>query len=142
MLATVARANPQYSGGLLLGRQWLNPFRVYVIPASCQVGFATGGEIFSTREAWPGLAKPDLNALMAILSGLPRPLDGVILFSGAGEDGARGMAALAPRGTRLWSQSPQSAVAPSMPNAAQQHARLSRQGSPRELAQALLEIYR
>jgi chemotaxis response regulator CheB len=141
MLKSVVRSNKDLAGSLVVGRHWLNPGHVYIVPAASQIKVTSHGEIFSTRETWAGPETPDLNQLMYTLSGMQQAPTGAIMFSGAGEDGVIGLKALAGRGTRIWVQQPDTAAAPSMPSRALDSMRVQKQGSPQELARALLELY-
>jgi chemotaxis response regulator CheB len=142
MLKTVVRSNPELVGSLIVGRHWLNPGHVYIVPAGCQIKMTSHGEIFSSRQPWVGPETPDFNQLMAMLSGLQQPLAGVIMFSGAGEDGVVGLQALAARGSRIWVQQPDTAAVPSMPLRALESAVVQKQGSPQQLAREIIELYR
>ena len=66
---------------------------------------------------------------------------GAIIFSGAGTDSCRGLAALGELGTSIWAQDPSSCEAPSMPRAVIQAGLATFIGSPEALAGELLARY-
>jgi chemotaxis response regulator CheB len=97
--------------------------------------------VFSTREPWHTPETPNLDALMLTMCGMQPSLSGAIVFSGAGSDGCRGLAALSEIGATIWAQEPSSCEAPSMPDAAIAAGLASYVASPEKLAEKLLRRY-
>lgn len=117
-LTAISTANTTLGCSLALGRHWLNPQKLLIVPASSQLQFGRHGEVFSTRRTWSTAERPGINQLMLSMTGLSPAPTGVIMFSGAGVDGSQGLTALARMGSKIWVQSPETCEAPSMPNAA------------------------
>ena len=140
-LAVIGAANPALQTTLALGRHWLNPDHLLIVPASSQLKFGRQGEVFSTREPWQTQERPSLNALMLSMTGITPALAGIIVFSGAGADGKEGLEALSQMGSRIWVQQPSTCEAPSMPNAAIATGRADLVASPAELATRLQRLY-
>lgn len=67
---------------------------------------------------------------------------GAIIFTGMGDDGVAGCRAIAGSGGQVWVQDAASCVISAMPDAVLASGVVSRQGSPEELAQALIEHVR
>jgi chemotaxis response regulator CheB len=141
LLEAIGHVNRDLPCALAVGRHWLNPGRVLIAPATCQLRFSNWGEVFSTREPWETRETPHINHVMMAMSGLQPAPGGAIIFSGTGRDGCDGMRALQAVGTRVWAQDPETAVAPSMPQSVIDAELASRTGSPQELAAAFLELY-
>ena len=141
LLKAIGHVNRDLPCSLAVGRHWLNPGRVLIAPATCQLRFTNWGEVFSTREPWETRETPHINQVMMAMSGLQPAPAGAIMFSGTGTDGCAGLRALQAVGTTVWAQDPDTAVAPSMPQSAIDAGLVSRTGSPQDLATALLELY-
>jgi chemosensory pili system protein ChpB (putative protein-glutamate methylesterase) len=138
-LTLIGAANRDVSCSLALGRHWLNPGQLLIVPASSQLRFGRQGEIYSTRDPWPTPETPSIDSLLLSLSGI-QP-SGAIMLSGAGRDGCAGMTSLAELGTRIWVQDPETCEAPSMPRAVLQSRVASVIDSPEGLAARLLTMY-
>ncbi len=138
-LALIGAANREVRCSLALGRHWLNPGQLLIVPASSQLRFGRQGEVYSTRDPWQTPETPSIDALLLSLTGL-KP-SGAIMFSGAGRDGCKGLEALAEMGTRIWVQDPETCEAPSMPRAALQARIASVVDSPEGLATRLLTMH-
>ena len=141
LLEAIGHVNRDLPCALAIGRHWLNPGQVLIVPATCQLRFSKQGEVFSTREAWESRETPHIDQVMMAMSGLQPAPRGAIIFSGTGQDGCEGLRALQAVGTKVWAQDPDTAVAPSMPQSAIDAGLVSKTGSPGELAAALLELY-
>ena len=141
MLKAVAHASGEIICDMALGRHWLNPGHLLIVPATRQLKFSSQGEVLSTRESWPSSETPNISQLILAMTGLQPSPAGAIIFSGAGVDGAEGLRALKNFGAQIWAQEPTSCAAPSMPQAAIDRGPTSRTGSPLELAAAFMELY-
>ncbi|MEE4659962.1 MAG: chemotaxis protein CheB [Halieaceae bacterium] len=140
-LAAINMANRNIQCTLALGRHWLNPGQLLIVPASSQLRFGRQGEVFSTRQAWDTPESPSINNVMLAMAGMSPTPAGVIVFSGAGEDGSTGVRALAQRGSRIWAQRPETSEAPSMPRAIINTGIASYTASPEALAVQLRSLY-
>jgi chemotaxis response regulator CheB len=141
MLTAIGHANPDLLCSLAVGRHWLNPGQLLIVPASCQLRFTAHGEVFSSRTPWQSDETPNINDLMMSMSGMQPSPTGAIVFSGAGEDGSVGVQSLAARGTQVWTQRPSTCAAPSMPARIIELGLSKRVGSPEELAASFMELY-
>ena len=141
MLTAIGHANPRLTCALAVGRHWLNPGHVLIVPAACRLEFSKQGEVFSVRDQWGTSETPNIDRLMLTMSGMRPSPAGAILFSGAGTDGVEGLRALQAVGTRIWVQDPASAVSPSMPRTALDLGLVSHSGTPEELAAEFMRLY-
>ena len=66
---------------------------------------------------------------------------GTIIFSGMGDDGARGCEAIAEHGGVVWAQDIASCVVSSMPDQARKTGKVSFSANPEQLAKRLYEFY-
>jgi chemotaxis response regulator CheB len=124
-----------------LGRHWLNPRQLLVTPNTHRIQFTNQGEVFSLRDSWGGKDCPNIDHLILEMMGMQPGPSGVILFSGACGDGLQGAQALRTMGARVWSQSPDSANEPRLPQAVQKLGLASNTGTPAELAADLAGLY-
>lgn len=138
-LTAIGGANPAIRCEIALGRHWLNPAQLLIVPASRQVVFKRNGEVYSTRKPWSTHETPSIDGLMLAVSGI-RP-EGAIMFSGAGKDGCEGMAALAALGTTIWVQDPATCAAPSMPESVIARRIAATVAPPEILAEQLQALY-
>lgn len=138
-LLALARANPDIHCEIALGRHWLNPGHLLIVPASSELAFKRQGEVYSTRTPWKTAETPSIDGLLLAISGI-RP-HGAIMFSGAGTDGCKGMAALAALGTTVWVQDPATCEAPSMPESVISRRIAATVADPGTLARQLQALY-
>lgn len=139
-LLALAGANPDIHCEIALGRHWLNPGQLLIVPASSQLTFKRQGEVYSTRTPWQTPETPSIDGLLLAISGI-RPY-GAIMFSGAGKDGSEGMTALAALGTTIWVQDPVTCEAPSMPESVISKRIAATVAEPETLARKLQALYR
>jgi chemotaxis response regulator CheB len=140
-LLAIGHANRGINCSLALGRHWLNPGHLLIVPASCRLKFSRQGELFSTRESWEGPETPGIDQLMLAMSGMRPAPSGAIIFSGAGKDGHIGLGALAAVGSQIWVQQPGSCEAPSMPQAAIDTGLSCVADTPEGLASRFMALY-
>ncbi len=134
LLTAIGHANKSIGCTLALGRHWLNPGQLLIVPASHQLVFGNQGEVFSSREPWSAAETPSIDELMLNMAGMTPPPQGAIVFSGAGRDGGKGARALRQRGTQIWAEDPDQAASPSMLSHLIELNLCDRIGSPSELA--------
>ena len=141
MLTAVGHSNPDLVCALAVGRHWLNPGHVLIVPAACRLEFSNQGEVFSIRDNWGTEETPNIDRLMMTMSGMRPSPAGAIILSGAGSDGTEGLRALHAVGTKIWAQDPESAVSPSMPRSAVAQGLVSQCAGPRALAAEFMNLY-
>ena len=135
-------ANKRLKCSMALGRNWLNPGHMLVTPNDCRIQFAGQGEVFSMPETWgPRAATPHIDKLVLDLMGLRSGVSGMIVFSGGSSDGLQAARALNAMGTRIWCQTPRTAVRPGLPMAVQKLKLASNHGTPAELAADFADLY-
>ncbi|MBA6419092.1 chemotaxis protein CheB [Pseudomonas sp. 5Ae-yellow] len=110
---------------------------VLVAPVSRSLRFGSGGTVQLSDEAWPGLYRPSIEAVLDETVRAFGSASGVIVFSGMGEDGVGACGRLRQQGIEVWTQDEQSSACATMPKAVKDAGFSSREGSPEELAAAL-----
>lgn len=133
--------NPAFNLQLCDGRHSLAPGRVIMVPPRCKVTIGSDGSMCSTDISWEQRHTPDIEELLVIFSAANLPSPGVIVFSGMGSDGTEVLNVLDAGGTRIWAQSPQSAICSSMPQAAIDTGLVHRTGTPEELAKEFVQLF-
>jgi chemosensory pili system protein ChpB (putative protein-glutamate methylesterase) len=123
------------------GAQQLLAGSVLVVPADRQLRFLPFHRVLETTAPWGGPYQPVCDQVIAQLARQYRGDCGVIVFSGLCDDGALGCRIAQSQGSAVWVQSPVSCACPEMPLAALATGVVSREGSPRELAEALNKRY-
>ena len=141
MLTAVGHANPDLHYSLAVGRHWLNPGHVLIVPAACRLEFSKQGQVVSIRDQWGTSETPSIDHLMMTMSGMSPSPAGAIIFSGAGSDGSAGLRALQAIGTRIWAQDPATAVSPSMPQSALDLGLVAHSAGPTGLAAEFMRLY-
>ena len=128
--------------------QWqVNPSRagdpvrcgeVVVAPISQEMRFDSDGSMRLTGRTWPEPYSPSIDQMMLNLAQHYGDRCGVIVFSGMGSDGSAAAAYLLRQGGQVWTQEAQSCACSSMPDNLREGGFSSFSGTPRELAQALV----
>lgn len=142
LLVSGVAKNQAYSFRLATGEQQLSVGEVLVVPVDYQLRFLPFGRAVKTRKVWGGQYQPAIDQVSAELAGLYRKKLSLIIFSGMCNDGEIGARITRASGGRVWAQSPESCVSSDMPNAAIATGCVSKQGSPKQLAEALTALYR
>jgi two-component system chemotaxis response regulator CheB len=107
---------------------------VYVAPPDYHMLVDAGPSIALSTEAPVHFCRPAIDVLMESAAAVYGARVLGVLLSGANEDGARGLAAIRAAGGTTWAQTPDSALAPQMPNAAIAAGAASEIVSPTDLA--------
>jgi chemotaxis response regulator CheB len=141
MLTAVGNSRPELCCSLAVGRHWLNPGHVLIVPAACRLEFTKQGQVVSVRDQWGTSETPNIDQLMLTMSGMTPSPAGAIIFSGTGKDGSEGLRALQAVGTRIWAQDPASAVSPSMPQTAIDLGLVAHSATPAALGAAFMRLY-
>lgn len=141
-LESFTLGNPSFSLTLAEGAQVLEPGRIVMVSPQRKVVLNKFGHIAGIRSDWAAAHTPDINELLIILTAARLPSPGVIVFSGMGDDGAEALPVFDAGGGVIWAQSPDSAIAAGMPQAAIDTGLVERTGDPQALARALTNLYR
>lgn len=141
VLDHLSAENPIFSMEVGVGLHAAEAGRVIVVPPQCQILVDDFGNITSTRSPWNPPYTPNIEQLFTLFASTNLSPAGVIVFSGMGNDGANSLSLLHQRGTRIWSQSLQSSICDSMPQAALGTGLVDFQAAPEQLASALQELY-
>jgi chemosensory pili system protein ChpB (putative protein-glutamate methylesterase) len=110
---------------------------VYVAPVQQRIAVDAQGCLRMREEPERLTYRPSINALMEEVAARFGPHSGAIVFTGMGDDGARGCRAIVEAGGVVWAQDSASCAIDSMPSCARATGLVSRSGSPELLAQAL-----
>ena len=113
-----------------------------VVPVERELEFLPLGRVRVGSGSWPGRYAPTIDAVVAGIAGLFGERAGAIIFSGMGDDGAEGCAAMRRRGGAVWTQSCDSCVCAAMPEAVLGRGGANYSDTPAGLARALVERYR
>lgn len=111
---------------------------VVVAPISFELGFADDGAMAIAERAWPEPYSPSIDQMMLNLAQHFGALCGVLAFSGMGSDGSAAAAYVRRQGGEIWTQRADSCACASMPDSLREGGYSQFSGSPRELAEALV----
>jgi chemosensory pili system protein ChpB (putative protein-glutamate methylesterase) len=111
---------------------------VVVVPISFELGFAEDGAMQIAERSWPEPYSPSIDQMMLNLAQHFGSQGGVIAFSGMGSDGSAAAAYARRQGCEIWTQRADSCACSSMPDSLREGGYSSFGGSPRELAEALV----
>lgn len=122
------------SDGALLESGW-----VYVAPVLERLRIDAAGRIRLQRESERHTYLPSIDRLMEEVARRFGHRSGAIVFSGMGDDGARGSVAIVRAGGMVWAQDAASCACDSMPNCARATGAVTRDGTPEQLAGVLAD---
>jgi len=123
----------------LLGEeQTLETGQVWMVSAESHIEMNADGAIRHSGESWNSAHRPDINAVLTGAAETFGTRCGAIIFSGLGQDGSLGCAAIAEHGGFVWTQSSESCVIASMPEAIRHSCNVDFSGTPEQLAQVLV----
>lgn len=114
-----------------------NPGSVYIAPADYHLLVDKDGRLSLSSEEPVNLARPSIDVLFESAAWAYGENLLAVVLSGANADGAAGLAAVRARGGTCWVQSPQTALAVSMPRAALAAVPDAHVLTPSEMANAL-----
>jgi chemosensory pili system protein ChpB (putative protein-glutamate methylesterase) len=114
--------------------QFIRPGTVTVISPEYETRVSKQGWILRLDSSWPGYYAPSIDQLANRLAQLYRQDCGVIIFTGMGDDGARGCCAVKEYAGQVWVQDPQECTVPAMPQAVIQCCKTDFIGSIEQLA--------
>lgn len=115
--------------------------RVYVAPVQEQLLIAECGRIRLQRHEEKHTYLPSIDHLMTEVAQRFGVDSGAIVFSGMGDDGARGSVVISRAGGPVWAQSADSCACDSMPNCTAATGAVSFQGTPEELANRFVDHF-
>jgi len=112
--------------------------RVLVVPVENEVMFRTDLKVDVVNTGWSGPYGPSIDHLLKNVVETWGKKVNLIVFSGMGSDGTLGALKVCEAGGKIWSQSSESAIQPSMPDSVAEADCVSFRGSPTELADRLV----
>ena len=114
---------------------------VILTPADKQLAITDDGFVALTQAPPATIYSPSIDNVMIEVARCFKTKSGTIVFSGMGDDGARGCEAIAEAGGVVWAQDIASCVVSSMPDQARKTGKVSYSATPEELSQHLYEFY-
>ena len=111
---------------------------VVVAPISFELGFADDSAMSIADRGWPEPYSPSIDQMMLNLAQHFGAQCGVMAFSGMGSDGSAAAAYVRRQGGEIWTQRADSCACASMPDSLREGGYSQFSGSPRELAEALV----
>ncbi len=114
---------------------------VILTPADKQLAITDDGFVALTQAPPATIYSPSIDNVMAEVARCYGAKAGTIVFSGMGDDGARGCEAIADNGGIVWAQDIASCVVSSMPDQARKTGKVSYSANPEQLSQHLYEYY-
>ncbi len=129
--STVLKAAMATTGDYVL------PGRVTVISPRQRTQIMKDGHFLVTEKAWNGLYKPSIDHLAADVSRCYGPRGNMIVFTGMGDDGAKGSRFIAKAGGQIWVQEPKTCLVSSMPDRVIESGPIHYCGSPAKIANKL-----
>ncbi|HEY6527556.1 MAG TPA: chemotaxis protein CheB [Cellvibrionaceae bacterium] len=110
---------------------------LYVVSPNQALDIVTPGRITPKQQPWTGRFTPSINQVIAKVARVYGAQGGAVMFTGMGEDGARGCQLLHHLGGQVWIQTPASSAIDSMPRSVERLGCTRFSGNPKELAHAL-----
>ena len=115
---------------------------VVVAPADKHLQLTEDGYVSLTKTPADAIYLPSIDHVMHDLAARCGERIGAIVFSGMGDDGAEGCAAVARHGGIVWAQDVKSCVISSMPDQARKTGTVTYSANPPAIAQHLYDYYR
>ncbi|MFN2309123.1 MAG: chemotaxis protein CheB [Gammaproteobacteria bacterium] len=112
-----------------------------LVPVDRRFRLTEHGIVRLTDEPMRGAHKPCIDEVLEEVAGCYGERASTIIFSGMGEDGARGAQAVEAGGGTVWAQDAESCVISSMPDAVRKRGCVTFSGTPAELAACLAAEY-
>lgn len=113
--------------------------KVYVVPVDHEVKFTNNHGVVWQNNEWSGPYGPSHDHLLKNVSEHYGKRANAIVFSGMGHDGALGSMAVKEAGGTVWSQSTDSCIQSSMPDAADEVGAVDWRGNSEQLAEKLIQ---
>jgi chemosensory pili system protein ChpB (putative protein-glutamate methylesterase) len=115
---------------------------IYVAPVRERLRISAGGELKLEPERERHTYMPSIDTLMQEVAERFGASSGAIIFSGMGDDGAKGCKFIAEAGGVVWAQDSASCAIDSMPSRAVATGLVSHRDAPEQLAVAMVEFLR
>ncbi|MFC3608318.1 chemotaxis protein CheB [Stutzerimonas tarimensis] len=131
----------QWQVGLARPGEAVRCGEVVVAPITQELDFAERDLMVLTGRPWPEPYSPSVDQLMLNLAQRFGARCGVIAFSGMGSDGSAAAAYVRRQGGIIWTQRADSCVCSSMSDSLREGGYSSLSAAPRELAQALVDLF-
>ncbi|MGD8641294.1 MAG: chemotaxis protein CheB [Gammaproteobacteria bacterium] len=116
--------------------------QVILTPADKQLAITDDGFLALTQAPPATIYSPSIDNVMTEVARRYGKKAGTIVFSGMGDDGARGCESIAEHGGIVWAQDIASCVVSSMPDQARKTGKVSYSAAPEQLARHLFEYYK
>lgn len=117
--------------------QLIKPGSVTLISPKFETRLSKQGWMLRFNSRWSGHYAPSIDQLAARLALVYKRNCGVIIFTGMGDDGAKGCQTIKDRGGKVWVQDPTDCTAPAMPEAVMQRNSADFVGNAGQLAQKM-----
>ena len=117
--------------------EYIKPGTVTLISPDFETRISRQGWVLRFASSWQGPYAPSIDQLANRLALLYRGNCGAIIFTGMGDDGARGCQAIKQYGGQVWVQDPAACTVPAMPEAVIQRCKTDVIGTVEELAERL-----
>jgi len=114
---------------------------IYIVSPGHAIDINGSGLLNPIQEQWAGPFKPSIDQVMIKVAHVYGEKSGAIIFSGMGNDGAKGCQYMKHSGGQVWAQSPDSCMIDSMPASALKTGCVTVQGTPKELARQFVAIH-
>lgn len=114
---------------------------VILTPADKQLAITDDGFLALTQAPPATIYSPSIDNVMTEVARRYGDKSGTIVFSGMGDDGARGCESIAEHGGIVWAQDIASCVVSSMPDQARKTGKVTYSATPEQLAKHLYEYY-
>jgi len=111
--------------------------QVLVAPADLYLSFHLSGDIHLKHRDKPTIYTPCIDEVLEEVAE-HYPGANAVIFSGMGDDGAKGIHAIAKAGGIIWAQDAESCIISSMPDCARNQKLVSYSGTPEQLAHQLI----
>ncbi|NOZ52682.1 MAG: chemotaxis protein CheB [Gammaproteobacteria bacterium] len=115
---------------------------VVLTPADKQLSLTADGYLVLKPAPPATIYSPSIDNVMSEVAERYGQKAGTIIFSGMGDDGARGCEAIAEYGGIVWAQDIASCVVSSMPDQARKTGKVSYSADPDQLAKHLYDLYK
>ncbi|MBL1276310.1 MAG: chemotaxis protein CheB [Ectothiorhodospiraceae bacterium] len=119
----------------------LRHHEVVLAPADKNISITEDGYLSLTAAPKSAIYSPSVNNAMTAVAKRYGEMAGTIVFSGMGDDGARGCKDIAAHGGVVWAQDVESCVISSMPDQARKTNTVTYSANPRVLAEHLYRYY-
>lgn len=114
---------------------------VVLTPAESDIKITDDGYLSLIPAKENAIYSPSINNVMDAVASHYGKMAGTIVFSGMGDDGARGCESMAQHGGIVWAQDVDSCVISSMPDQARKTNTVTFSANPRALAERLYQYY-